>query len=147
MLFSQVKLLFIYRTNGKLLRGDQVCRMQWQGFLSHHKWKWFTVIPHLEDPLCCGCPNPSIPTQCILACVVAATHAYTQTLFKQSLNNHNQRWRKILFSSQDEFVLTFLLFTAEAFCSNAVIWNQISKELQLSSWVEKTDFFQRRGIL
>ena len=76
MLFSQVKLLFIYRTNGKLLRGDQVCRMKWQGFLSHHKGQWFTVIPHLEDPLHCGCPNPSIPTQCILACVCCVVMGY-----------------------------------------------------------------------
>lgn len=33
------KQLFIYRTNGKVLKGDQACRMKWQGFLSNHRWK------------------------------------------------------------------------------------------------------------
>lgn len=50
-----------------------------------------------------------------------------------------------LFITRAEFVLTFLLFSAEAFCSNAVIWSQISKALQLSSWVGKTHF-SRGGV-
>lgn len=77
--------------------------MKCQGFLLHHRWKWFAVMPHLEDPHHCGCSNSSIPMQNIQAsvcCIVTGTCVYPWTLFRWSLNNHIPTQRKILFSSK-----------------------------------------------
>lgn len=148
----KVKPLFIYRTNGKVLRGDQVCRTKWQDFLLHHRWKWFAVIPHLEDPPHCGCPNPSVPTQNIQACVhcvVMGTRAYPWTPFRWSLTITYLHREKLSFHQKSWIgAHTPLGFSAEACllkCSNMEPNVSIAAAFELRG---KGCFFpQRRRLL
>lgn len=123
--------------------------MKWQGFLLHHRWKWFTAIPHVEDPPHCGCPNPPIPmqnTQVCAHCFVTGTHAYPWTSFKQGLNNHIPTQRKICFSAKDLNLCSRSSRSLQKLvCSNAVTWSQVSKQLQPSSCGCKWGYFFPRG--